>query len=151
MTIVAWDGRTIAADKRATMGTAICTVTKLRKIKRPDHIPEVLAWTGEQDSGLMVAEWYATAGGDPAAWPKSQEVEDRWSRLLVADRYGVKEYNRLPVAFKIQEPFMAWGCGMNAARAAMACGKSAFDAVEITCRFDGGCGNGIDVFDLFDL
>lgn len=144
MTCIAWDGKTIAADKRAVCGNMVVTTTKLRSLAGSG---EVLAWSGAQDSGELVADWY-TGGADIAKWPECQRDEKTWCRLIVASPHGVKVYERQPFGVAVEDPFMAWGCGADLARAAMHCGKTAREAVEIACLYDNGCGNGIDVLEL---
>lgn len=139
MTCVAWDGKTIAADKRAVTGDTPVTVTKLRR-----HQDKILACTGDFSSGLMLIRWYEL-GHDPAFWPACQREKDTWARLIVASGEGVWIYEREPVAFFVEEPFMAWGSGKDAALGALHCGKTAKEAVEIAALVDLSCGNGVDV------
>jgi len=147
MTVIAWDGKTVAADKRAICSGVHFMTTKLRRVKVGDHIPEVLAWTGDQDAGETVAAWYA-AGADISKWPECQKDKDAWSRLLVFDRYGARMFERLPVSVKIEDPFCAWGAGRDFALAALHLGKTAQEAVELACVFETSCGNGVDVMTL---
>ena len=143
MSVVAWDGKSIAADKQATAGGLRHTTTKLRRLDSG----EVLAWTGDQDSAGMVAKWYAD-GADPAKWPESQKDKDDWSRLIVATADSVKVFERQPVFSLIEDQFLAWGSGRDFAIGAMARGASAKEAVEVAMKFDAGCGLGVDVVDL---
>lgn len=146
MSVIAWDGYTIAADKQATVAGLRVTTTKLRRICRPDCIPEVIGYTGDQDSGMMMAKWYED-GADPAQFPECQKGDD-WSRLTVADKYGVRIYERQPVAVKVEDLFAAWGSGRDFAMAAMHLGQSARDAVVVASQYAEGCGRGVDSFDL---
>lgn len=140
MTVVAWDGKTLAADKRAVCAGAHCTTTKLRRIASG----EVLAWTGDQDAGELLAKWYAE-GADVERWPEFQKDKDDWCRLIVAGSSGVRWYERKPVSVRVEDRFAAWGSGRDFALAAMHLGKTAREAVEVACAFDVGCGNGVDV------
>lgn len=106
MTVIAWDGKTIAADKRGVTAGLCITTTKLRRL----NTGEILAWTGDQDSGEMVAAWYA-AGGNPMEWPACQQKEETWSRLIVATKETVKYFERQPIAITVEDPFAAWGSG----------------------------------------
>jgi len=142
MTIIAWDGKAVAADKRAVCSGVHFTTTKLRRVKVGDHIPEVLAWTGDQDAGELLAAWYA-AGADVNTWPECQKGKG-WCRLLVFDHYGARMFERLPVAVKIEDTFCAWGTGRDFALAALSLGKTAREAVGVACLFVVDCGNGID-------
>lgn len=139
MTVIAWDGKTICADKQATCGNTKSTTTKLRRIATG----EVLAWTGDQDSGEMLAKWYAD-GADPKWWPDFQKDKDDWCRLVVADANGVRYFERRPIATAVEDRFRAFGSGADLALAAMHCGRTAREAVEVACIYDAGCGQGVD-------
>ncbi|HEX3156721.1 MAG TPA: hypothetical protein VHV32_18980 [Candidatus Angelobacter sp.] len=146
MSIVVWDGRTLAADKRATNGSMVFTTTKIRLLERNSG-DVLLGWTGEQDSGEMVAKWYAD-GAEPREWPDCQKDKDLWSRLIVVNKAGVWFYERQPLPVRVEDAYAAWGSGRDFALAALRLGKSAVEAVEIACHFDSGCGNGIDALTL---
>jgi hypothetical protein len=47
-------------------------------------------------------------------------------------------------------PFAACGSGRDMALMAMHLGKSAFEAVRLTCELSVDCGNGIDVLELVE-
>lgn len=147
MTCLAWDGRFLAADKMASNGNTCRTTTKIRRIKRVGHMVEVIGITGELDSGLLLMQWYEN-GADPKDWPDCQKDNDRWSRLVVADKTGCWQYERLPVKSRIEDRFSAWGQGRDFAIAAMHLGQTAAQAVAIANIYDTGCGNGVDVLEL---
>jgi 20S proteasome alpha/beta subunit len=138
MTIIAWDGMTLAADKRASSGSLILTTTKIRRVRGC-----LVGWTGDQDSGELMARWLED-GADLKAWPESQKDKEIWSRLIVIDKVGARFYERLPVSIAVEDKFAAWGSGRDFAYAAMHLGKSAREAVEVACVFDSACGNGVD-------
>lgn len=144
MTVVAWDGRYIAADKQSTCAGLKTTVTKLRRLL-PSK--EVLACTGDFDSALMMMDWYEH-GAKPSEWPACQADKEAWTRLIVATAAGVKVYERQPVAMHVHEKYMAWGSGRDYAIGAMAFGADAEHAISIACHFDAGCGMGFDIMDL---
>lgn len=139
MSIVAWKDGVIAADKQATNSGLRHRTTKMRRLPSG----EVLAWTGEQAVGLMVAKWYEE-GADPEKWPKVQEDKERWSRLIVASIDGVKVFEQEPIALRIEDSCAAWGSGRDYALGAMASGASARSSVEIASKFDISCGLGVD-------
>lgn len=140
MTVIAWDGKTLAADKRAECAGHYFTTTKIRRISSG----EVLAWCGDSDTGRMMASWYE-AGADPAKWPECQKDEKSWARLIVASSAGVKYYDRWPAPTMVEDPFAAWGSGRDFALTAMHLGKTAREGVLIAALFESGCGNGVDV------
>jgi len=123
--------------------------TKICKIRRKDETA-ILAWTGGQHAGLLLAKWWE-AGAADEFWPDCQHHENRWSRLIVARKDYVEFYEQEPIALPVTALFMAWGSGRDYAMGAMAMGASATEAVEIANRFDIDCGLGIDIFDLGEL
>lgn len=139
MTIIAWDGKTLAMDKQATANGLRRKTTKFRRLASG----EILTWTGDQDSGEAVARWYEQ-GADPEKWPACQRDKDDWARLIVASRKGVKFFERQPIAVRVEDRFSAWGSGRDFAIGAMARGATAIEAVKVAMRFDAGCGLGVD-------
>lgn len=147
MTIIAWDGKSIAADRRVICSGSISTTTKIRRVKVPKKGFQVLAWAGQQAAAMMLFDWYMR-GADPEQWPQVQQADEQWARMIVADGNGVYEYERQPVAVRVEDAFAAWGSGADVAMGAMHMGASARRAVEIASLVEASCGNGVDSFDL---
>jgi hypothetical protein len=143
MSVVAWDGKTVAADKRACLFDAAMKTTKAWLM--PGGI--IVATTGERGFGLAMVDWWS-AGALAATWPPFQATDD-WARLIVfepgQDPYT---YERQPVRQVVEDPFMAWGSGRDFAMGAMAMGANARQAVAIASQFNVYCGNGIDEFSV---
>lgn len=146
MSIIAWDGTIIAADKAAHNADCLFKTTKLRWHRGTQGV--VLGWTGGRDSGELLAEWYE-AGADPAKWPEVQKTDD-WARLIVAMPEGIWTYERQPIAVKVEDARCAWGSGRDFALGALWRGGDAIDAVQAACHFSTTCGLGIDWFNLKD-
>ncbi len=143
MSVVAWDGKRIAADKMA-LSAGLCMTTS--KIRRSARTGEILAWTGQHDKGLVLAAWF-DEGADPAKYPAFQTTDD-WCRLIVASEAGVFSYETQCVPLSFENAFQAWGSGRDYALGAMAMGADAIQAVEIASRLCEGCGNGVECFAL---
>lgn len=143
MTVIAYDGRTLAADKRATCSGLAVTATKIRRLESG----EVMAYTGDQDTGEILMQWYE-CGADPLLWPTAQQSSKNWTRLIVADADGCKFFEQRHIAIAVEDAFAAWGSGRDFAIAALHCGKSAREAVEVASAYCITCGNGVDSFDL---
>ena len=141
MSVVAWDGKTVAADKIAVSAEMRTTTTKVFRLD-----DAILAWVGESGGGIALLDWYKN-GSVQARWPAAQNT-DNWTRLIVARASGVFFFEREPHAQKVEEPFMAWGSGRDYAMGAMAMGASAEEAVEVAIRFSTTCGNGIDSYEI---
>lgn len=141
MSVVAWDGKTIAADRQMTAGSLILRTSKIRRLLNGD----IVAWTGAMENGMAVAQWYE-AGADPARWPESQKGED-WSRLVVIPAKGRPFlFEQLPIKQVIQDGRAAWGSGRDFAMGAMEMGASAVEAVKVAARLCTTCGMGVDSF-----
>lgn len=144
MSVIAWDGKSLAADRQCTTADLRALVSKIRRLSDGT----VLAWTGKHEMGLALARWYEE-GADRAKWPKFQEDKEDWCRLIVATNSGrVIFYEQLPEPQEVLDTFMAWGSGRDFAIGAMGMGADARTAVEIASRFSVGCGYGVDVFEL---
>jgi hypothetical protein len=143
MTVVAWDGQTLAADKLACHGWTRNTVTKIFR-----HGKELLGVTGTLSVGLEMRDWYA-AGAERSAFPASNRDHDKGSSLVVVKPNGeVWKYESGPVPHRIEGKFCAFGSGDEAALVALACGKTAAEAVGLVSMFNTTCGNGIDALTL---
>ena len=141
MTVIAWDGRTLAADKRATSGGGIArTVTKIQR-----HGGCLIAITGCWDTAAEMREWFK-AGADPDKFPVKAR-EDR-STLIVIDADGIRTWAIGPHPMTIEADRCCWGSGRDYAEAALFLGHDAVKAVEVACHFQTDCGNGIDALRL---
>lgn len=142
MTVVAWDGRTLAADKRMTYGGHFNTVTKLVRAGR-----YICGFSGSpQPIGGFVA--WLEAGEKPETFPVGKEDDQKVYALCVRDDCTVWKFENSPYPMRLEDTHAASGSGRDYARAAMHLGKCAREAVEIACLFDESCGNGVDTLTL---
>lgn len=142
MTVITWDGKTLAADKQGTTSDMRVVVTKIKRLPSG----AVVAWCGTQEGGLEMAQWYV-GGADPTKWPAAQSAPD-WTRLVVAENGKVVYFETRPIPQPLKEPFHAWGSGRDYAMGALAMGADAKKAVEITSQFCTTCGMGVDSFEV---
>ena len=140
MTTIAWDGKTLAADKRAVSQNLILTVTKV--FEGDGYIG---AYSGNIDQGLEMADWYAK-GANPETFPASQRDKEDWTPFIIIhhDDLKIKSYERTPFAMTFEDKFYAMGSGRDFAITAMHLGRSAIEAVEIASQLDCCSGNGFD-------
>ena len=138
MTVIAWDGHTLAADKRMTCAGRATTTRKLYGVNG-----KIVAFSGDADGGMELLAWFSN-GADPEKFPARGRHEKDWTLLVVVDKDGLVFYERTPYPIRCEDPFWACGSGRDYALAAMYLGKSAREAVDVACHFDTGCGNGID-------
>lgn len=140
MTVVAFDGKTLAADRMSTCNYIRTSITKLFQIDAETFV----ACTGDASGAAAMRAWFA-AGAAPEKFPACQST-DSWARLIVfrMDK-GVEFYERTPHAIPLEDPFYAWGAGAETALGAMAAGADAREAVLIASRFCESCGYGVDM------
>ena len=141
MSVIAWDGHTLAADKRASLGTLIKTTTKIFRIG-----DSLCAYAGDAAGGEEMLAWFSN-GAKPADFPAGQRGDD-WSGLLVIREGEILKYEQSPYPVRFEDKFFAIGCGRDFALAAMHLGHDARSAVEVAIALDSGCGNGIDMLRL---
>jgi hypothetical protein len=142
MTVIAWDGKTLAADKMSLCGDTVSTVKKLWPL-RETGLEGAIAVTGSLDKSLVMKRWYEE-GKDRAKWPDFQNKDD-WALIIVAlPGFPVVYFEKHPEPIEVIDPFMAWGSGREAALGAMAMGADAIRAVEIASQHIFGCGRGCD-------
>jgi hypothetical protein len=112
MTVIAFDGTTLAADKRAVQGGGIArTCTKIVR-----HKHSLIAISGDWDTGAELREWFM-AGAEPEKFPPKAR-EDK-AALIVIDAFGIRQYNSGPYPMAIEAKRCAWGSGRDFAEAAL--------------------------------
>lgn len=139
MSVIAWDGKHVAADRQATNADMRRATRKVWRISGD----EIAACTGEEAGGLDMVRWYEM-GAAREKFPAAQAT-DRWTRLIVFTERGAKVYEQAPEPIILTKPFMAWGSGRDFAMGAMAMGADARRAVQIASKFNIACGMGVDV------
>jgi hypothetical protein len=143
MTVVCWDGRTLAADKRAVVGGHTFTMTKIARVG--DCLVGV---AGRGDKIAEFQHWIAD-GRKREAYPA--RTDQAWFTALVILPGGVIErFEDQPLPIIVEDVTHAIGTGRDYARVAMHLGKCAREAVEIACLFDENCGNGVDTLSFVE-
>lgn len=137
MTVIAWDGKTLAADKRATGDGMANAVTKIKRVGKC-----LVATTGSLPDGMALLDWYAR-GAKPADYPSGGM---KAVLIVITADKKILEYNG-GHPYEIEDPYYAMGSGRAFATMAMRLGKTAEEAVKLTCEFDVSCGNGIDILE----
>jgi hypothetical protein len=148
MTVIVWDGETLAADRLVTNGYTIDATTKIFEIN-----DRLYACTGEAHMAQALLAWH-TAGADPAKMPRVSKDEEH-TVLLV---FFVEPATGTPVTLHYatdKPPYASrlegkttWGVGDEAAAAGLALGLDAIAAVRLACKVNIKCGNGIDALRL---
>lgn len=143
MTVIAWDGKTLAADRMGDASGLKRTTTKIRRFDGG-----LFGSSGAASRGAEMFAWIA-AGADPDSVPAFQLVPDDYQTVMVVRNDGtVWLYGCSAYPFQMEDPFHAIGSGRDFAMAAMYLGHDARAAVAVASQFCSGCGMGIDTLEL---
>lgn len=143
MTVIAWDGRTLAADKRVSSSGLRRTTTKIFRVGT-----SLYGCAGNASQSRAMRHWLES-GADPAAWPAKQDDEGFDCTLLqIAPGPVVMLYTHTPYPIVLEDAQFAMGSGRDYALAAMHLGCDARRAVEVASHFETSCGDGIDGLSL---
>lgn len=140
MTTIAWDGKTLAADKAATNAGFLSTVTKIHRVR-----DSIVALAGDEAAVMAGLVWLRGAM-NPHEYPEAMKTTD--SILWVIRKGEFLRYGAGPYPARVESPFLATGTGRDYALAAMYLGHDARRAVEIASALDNCTGNGIDTLTL---
>lgn len=138
MTTIAWDGKTLCADRQATSNNWGRETTKMFRCGEA-----VLAICGTLAYGLEMKAWWEK-GADPDKFPAAQRDDNKWGPLMVWNREGLWRYEQSPYPLKIESEHYACGSGRDFALMAMHLGKTAREAIELASAFDTETGMGVD-------
>lgn len=148
MSTLAFDGRYLAADTLLCNGHA--RLGEVQKLQRLRGARWLYGGAGNSQDVLAVERWIHQYGFTDEQRPKVAEN-------FVALAYNIDkkclyelEDNLLPQPVTAAEHW-AVGAGYQFARAAMACGKNAMEAIEVAIHFDLYTGGHVEYFDTQDL
>jgi ATP-dependent protease HslVU (ClpYQ) peptidase subunit len=141
MTTIAWDGRTLAADRRAHGSGFMYAVTKIRRT--PDG--RLIGVAGNVSAVMAMLDWLE---GGAEGEPPLPLTSDAWSDMIEIDAGGAAYLWGDHGRYRIHDKIAAIGSGMPYALGAMACGRCARSAILVAARFDPGTGTPIDTLSL---
>jgi hypothetical protein len=139
MTVIAYNGHSIAADCQSTQGEM-----RLRAVKLIKADGRIYSYTGRDDIANAMMAWHR-AGADHSAF------QPGWAglaTLIVIDGRSVSEYAGGPDATPIYNKLHAWGAGALAALGAMHHGASPAQACRTACKLVTTCGGRIKTIQL---
>ena len=138
MTTIAWDGRSLSADRKATAGTMSMTTQKIHLL--PDG--SLLGFAGSLSEGLLLVRWFSEG------CPKKKSPKIAETDAIHVTKKGAVLYEPSLVAIPVLDPVFAIGSGSDYARGAMAMGADSRRAVEVAALFDPNTGLGVDTLML---
>lgn len=139
MTIIAWDGKTLAADKMACLVDHGAKTTKIFPVAESSYA----AIAGDHAKCLELVQWIKD-GAERERFPK-QDREDS-VKVIVATKgeKTIKLYENTPDPIVFEDDYLAWGSGRDYALAALFLGKTSAIAVSVANSLCTSCGLGID-------
>lgn len=141
MTVIAWDGHTLAADRRCTRGGTVYATRKIHRVHQA-----LIGLSGGSDYCAAMLDWFKR-GRPLGDFPATQKEQD-FACAMVIEGGKVWTYDRTPYPVEMLEPICAIGSGREVALGAMTAGASAADAVAAASRWMECCGNGIDTLTM---
>ena len=146
MTVIAYDGHYVAADRLITNDSGMKGVGQKLVIWGR----QVLATVGAADHGEALIVWFKD-GKDPKAFPVAPSGE-KDAYLYVFQRDApVICFQKWPSPILFSMSTFAAGCGGDIARTAMHLGRDARHAVLVANELNCYCGGGVDFVDLYEL
>ena len=143
MTVIAWGGMTLAADKLMVNGDCRQLTTKIERFGG-----QLLGITGNLSAGRELLAWFKS-GADSALYPAGNRSTTEGASLVLVDADSkVWKYESSPHPFRVEGVVCAFGCGDTAALVAMHCGKTSVEAVVIASELVHGCGGGVDLLEF---
>lgn len=143
MTVIAWDGKILAADKQCGYGGMRCTVTKIFRVGKL-----LVGGAGDFTLVLEMVDW-VRRGRPVDSFPANQRSKDDWQALMVIEPDGsIVTYERTPHPIRYEQKQFAIGSGREFAMGAMYMGANAVRAVEAAIALEVNCGIGIDTLTL---
>jgi hypothetical protein len=141
MTTIAFDGMTLAADRRMGGGYNVPKVFKLRDGR-------YAAGCGDYDYVLEIIHWLnrGSPRDDVPVLPDKNEDGEPAAEVIVVSAKGVVSWLTWPFLReqKLTETKVAFGSGSDYALGAMAAGATARQALKIAHRYDPDTGMGFD-------
>ena len=143
MTVVVWDGKTLATDKAASDGSAQWQTEKAWLFGE-----SVLSGAGPLQSILTMREWYR-AGALHNNFPQVQ-LSPQFCHFVIASKEGLIRYEQGPIAIDHKNDYCAFGEGRDFALGALAMGATSEQAVEVAINHSPYCGIGVRVYGIGD-
>lgn len=142
MTTIAWDGSTLAADRRVNFG-GVTDAKTTKIVQRADGA--LAASSGSSSLGAAFKRWFLD--GENGERPALDKGTENASGLIIRPS-GVLIVHDVSGWYEAEAGFYALGSGWEIALGAMAMGATAEQAVRVAAKFDGNTGGDVDTLSL---
>ena len=143
MTVVAWDGKTLAADRLSNGGGTCYTMTKVARLR--GHLVGGAGCAADVRSYMR---WF-DEGAHPADFPAVARAGNI-TLLVITPAGKVLSFESGPEPLEMEGDYYAIGSGGDFALAAMHLGHDAVTAVKTANFLSTTCGRGWDTLTLED-
>jgi len=142
LTVIAWDGKTLAVDSLGVYSDRPIDIKKSMKTESG----EILSGSGSAETVLVLFDWYIETGADPEKYPEIEKQD--LSNLVVVSEAEIRVYyGKFPIVLDRNKNH-AWGSGTDLALAAMHCGRNAIEACQVACELSVYCGGEIISYEV---
>ena len=142
MTVIAWDGKTIATDRMANDGSHKWESSKAWYGMSNDKEVVIITGVGLAHYIRQLSEWYQQGMHDI-----KPDVPPSKAKLIVVQKDGLYELS-YKMLLPYDAPYCAFGDGKELALGALAMGATAGQAVNICNEHSLQCGKGVELFTL---
>lgn len=142
MTTIAWDGKTLAADRMMSDGCF-----KAEKTKITESFIGLLGASGDARYCDAAMRWVINGDKD-VPFPKSDDKDETVYVMHVHRNGKLDVYYNGPEPVRVESKFYALGSGRDFALAAMHLGCRACEAIKLASSLDINTGMGVDTLNL---
>lgn len=143
MTTIAWDGRTLAADRQVSFGGG--RMGESAKIARRGD-GALIGCAGVLGMADALRQWFLD--GEQGPRPRLEAGADNTCAAFIVRPDGAIDHISETGVARIESAQFAIGSGADYALGAMSMGADARRAVEVAMGWDNGSGGGIDVLSI---
>lgn len=137
MTVIAWDGETLAADRQRSMYNTPIPCRKVFRINAPDGSRYLVGCAGDSFGIATYIRWAQGKGDRPITIGDTNIMSiDESRRVWLAER----ELNWVCLGKRK----WAIGCGADYALAVMTFGGTAVEGIRVASKLDHRCGLGVN-------
>lgn len=135
MTVIAWDGTTLAADRTCNIGGVAFESTKVCRVI-VGQLPFLLAFAGSGARAAQLGAWFEE-GAHPDKYP-ARKADDESIMVVIGFWKGnpraIRRYEDTGYPLVVESPTYADGAGRDVAMTAMRLGKSAAEAIHVAAE-----------------
>lgn len=127
MTTIAYDGKTLAVDSRISDNQDTITSERGKKLFKVGD--KWIAFSGDWQDAMLALDWFRA--GEPK--DKKPQLDNLTAFVKIGSR--CYRYEKKLARWEVKAP-AATGSGYEFALAAMACGKTARQAIQLAAKFN---------------